>query len=173
MTDLDDELVERVRQAISGVATADDAMARIAEAMPEDLAISRVGVRVHDLERNLIVIVAVWSRMPTALTAGMTHPTTGALSESFTTVARSRTSSIRFVGRDPYLPPAIQQILADEGNASGVIVPLPKGSAVPGVLVICSARADAFRPADIPFFDRLGEELAEPLLTLAGLRDEP
>lgn len=165
---LDEALIDRVREAAESASSADEAVEQIAGQVPEALAISRVGLRVHDLEHGFVVVAGVWSKHPTQLKAGIAYPIVSSLGESFTSVANARTCSIREVGKDPIAPPVLQEMLAAEGNASGVLIPIPQGADVPGVLAIFSAKTDAFAPPDAPFFDRLGSELSGPLLSLAA-----
>ena len=164
---LDAELVERIRAAVSQAPTANEAVARIVSGLPTELDISRVGLRVEDAKLNEIRVAAVWSKWPTDMEAGMTHPTTGTIAENYMTTARSRRSSVRIVRRDPFLPPPLREILSDEGNASGVLIPLLVGDDVPAVLAILSGSEDRFPEEDLDFYDRLGVALAGPLLTLA------
>ncbi len=160
----DDGLIDRVREAVSSVSTLEEAVERIAIELPEELDVSRVGLRIHDREHDFIVVAGVWSKLPTQLKAGVSYPAASSLGESFTSVVRARVCSMRIVGRDPIAPPVVQDMLAAEGNGAGVLIPVPQGSEIPAVLAIFSANVDAFSPRDAAFFDRLGAELASPLL---------
>jgi hypothetical protein len=166
---LDDELLDRVRGSVSSASTLDEAIERIATGLPTELDVSRVGFRIHDVEHDFVVVVGVWSRQPTLLKVGVSYPIASSLGESFTSIARTRVCSIRIVGKDLIAPPVVQDMLAAEGNASAVLIPVPRGIDVPGVLGIFSAKVDAFSQRHAPFFDRLGLELAAPLLARAPL----
>jgi len=162
---LDDDVIDRVRKATSSAASVDEVVGQIAAHLPEEMAISRVGFRVYDPEHDFVVVAGVWSRCPTQLKAGISYPIASSLGESFSSIAKARTCSMRVVGKDPIAPPVLQDMLVAEGNASGVLIPVPQGTEVPGVLAIFSAKTDAFTSADAPFFDRLGAELSGPLLS--------
>jgi hypothetical protein len=166
---LDEGLLERICTSVAAALAVDQAVERIATGLPPELDVSRVGFRMRDVEHDFVIVVGVWSRKPTQLKAGVSYPIASSLGESFTSVARSRVCSIRVVGKDPIAPPVIQEMLAVEGNASAVLIPVPRGIDVPAVLAIFSGKADGFAPRDIPFFDRLGMELAPSLLAHAPL----
>ena len=166
---LDDALIERLRDAVSSAPTIDAAMERIGSGMPEDVEVSRVGFRMHDVENDFVVVVGVWSKQPTQLQAGVSYPIASSLGESFTSIVRTRVCSMRVVGKDPIAPPVVQDMLIAEGSASGVLIPVPRGIDVPGVLAIFSAKVDTFTPRHAAFYDRLGLELSAPLLALAPL----
>jgi GAF domain-containing protein len=164
--DLTQALIDRVRDAVSDAPTADDAAGGIAKQMPEVLRLSRVGFRVRHLERQEIVIVGVWSARPTELRSMMGHPSTGTIAESFTSIVSAGSSSVRVVGRDRFAPPFVQELLAEEGNASVVLIPVRSDDRAVGVLALFSARKDAFASADVPFFDALGAAIGAPLAAL-------
>jgi hypothetical protein len=166
---LDDELIDRVRESVSSASTLDEAVERIATGLPSELEVSRVGFRMHDVDNDFVVVIGVWSKKPTQLKVGVSYPIASSLGESFTSIVRTRVCSMRVVGKDPIAPPVVQEILAAEGNASGVLIPVPRGIEIPAVLAIFSGRIDAFSPRDGLFFDRLGLELAAPLLSRSPL----
>jgi hypothetical protein len=166
---LDEDVIDRVREAVSAASSVDEVVERIAGHLPEELAVSRVGFRVYDPEHDFVVVAGVWSKQPTQLKAGIAYPIVSSLGESFSSVVKARTCSMRVVGMDPIAPPVLQDILAAEGNASGVLIPVPQGPDVAGVLAIFSARSDAFQVGAASFFDRLGAELSGPLLSHVAL----
>ena len=166
---LDDDVIDRLRKAASTASSVDEVLEGIARQLPDELAISRVGFRVYDPEHDFVVVAGVWSKQPTQLKAGIAYPIVSSLGESFSSVAKSRTCSVRVVGKDPIAPPVLQDMLAAEGNASGVLIPVPQGSQVPGVLAIFSSRSDAFPVGAASFYDRLGAELSAALLSHVAL----
>ena len=87
----DDGVIDRVREAASSASSVDEAVERIAGEMPQELAVSRVGVRIYDAEHEFVIVAGVWSKQPTQLRAGISYPMVSSLGESFSSIAKSRT----------------------------------------------------------------------------------
>ena len=78
---LDDEMIHRVREAASTASSVDEVLERIAGHLPDELAVSRVGLRVYDPEHDFVVVAGVWSKQPTQLKAGIAYPIVSSLGD--------------------------------------------------------------------------------------------
>jgi hypothetical protein len=62
----------------------------------------------------------------------------------------------------------LQQVLATEGVAAWVSIPLRRGRQVVGLLSVSSIQPEAIRPADVALFADIGKAVERRLLELAG-----
>lgn len=148
---------------IQGAESAEEALGLIAASLPPELNISRLGLRMEVPGSDQIMSVAIWSRGPTMLFAGLSHPKTGALGELFERVIRTAKADRRELGEDA--APIVESILLGEGHRSVMQVPLI-ASEGNGVLAIVSSRHRAFTDEDLRDLEILGGELAPRLVML-------
>lgn len=107
--------------------------------------------------------VAVWSASDTQLRPG-TRVSAGA--SSMPEVLRlDRPVFSKDASADRTL---LQQVLAAEGVASWVSIPLHRARKVVGLLTVSSIEPDAIGPPDLPFFERIGSAVEARLEQLAG-----
>jgi hypothetical protein len=152
------------RLSIEEATSADEALGIIAAALPEDLMLSRMGLRTDTPDPDQVMTVAIWSRGPSMLFPGLSHPRTGPLGGLYDVVLQTGRPDRRELGEGT--APVVESILLGEGHRSVVQVPLssPAGQAV---LTFMSSRHGAFSDEDVGSLAALCAANAPRLVQLA------
>jgi hypothetical protein len=160
--DLNDELTAALATASHTWKSADEAVTSIAETLPADLDLSRVGIRTHLPETQDVIVIAAWTPTGTLLTAGMRHPSSGTMWETYESVLRLRRAQIRRIGdKDLFL---YEKVLLEEGSRSAIQIPLLENGVARAILNIMSSRDDAFSDDELLYYEHLGNVVAGTLL---------
>jgi hypothetical protein len=160
--DLNDELLAAIAAASHSWRSADEAVTSIAEKLPADLDLSRVGIRTHLAETQDVILIAVWTPTGTLLAAGLRHPSSGTMWETYESVLRLRRAQIRRIGdEDLFL---YEKMLLEEGSRAAIQIPLLEQGVARAIMNIMSSRDDAFSDGELLFYERLGEVVAGTLL---------
>ncbi len=153
--------------AVSASDRLDDALSALASVFSPSIAVSRISVRTYDAVDEILVVDGLWTLAPTDVGVGTRLP---ARSTSFPEVERAgRAVVARW--REPTAASdtsLLDRVIRDEGHRSWVVIPLRRERLLAGLLTICTAEPDAFGASDLPFFDALGEAVADRLLALAA-----
>ena len=174
MFDVDDTdtLLGSAVGALSAFDRLDDALSALASVLSPHIPVSRISVRTYDAVDEILVVDGLWTLAPTDVGVGTRLPSR---STSFPEVERAgRAIVARW--REPAVEgdaSLLDRSIRDEGHRSWMVVPLRRERLLAGLLTVCSAEPDAFSDADRPFFDALGDAVADRLLALAAEASDP
>jgi hypothetical protein len=158
-------VVKAVEKATAAARSVDDVMVGVVEVLGSRYDLCRVSLRAPLPGGTEVEVLAVWSRRPSDLGAGVRMPMRATSMASI--IATGRTQ----VGTDVQAGDGLlHQVLAAEGIRSYVAVPLGDVAAGAPVLNLSSSRADAFSEADIPLVDAVGAVVAKRLAKLQPTR---
>jgi transcriptional regulator with GAF, ATPase, and Fis domain len=155
-------LITAAPMLVRRAGTADEALAHLVGALRVAIpTVVRLTVRRHLADEEQLEIVAVWSARETRLQAGVRM---SSVATSFPEVIQRDGPVIRSPASAG--PRMIKELLASEGDQSWVAMPLRGGDDIVGLLTISSSEPDAFDPADLDLFAKLGRSVQARLIEL-------
>lgn len=144
------EILTRLRDALGHAADAQHVLDVIVSELQPCFPLDRATIR--RLDEDMLEIVAIWSAEPTALGIGARMR---ALSSSLPTIVETGRPVVRTrIGPRKQL---LEQVVASEGIASFVTMPLRVAGRIRGLLSFSSRAPDAFSEEDLPFLERVAE----------------
>jgi hypothetical protein len=158
-------VIKAVEKATGAARSVDDVLVGVVEVLGASYDLCRVSLRAPLPGGTEVEVLAVWSRRPSDLGAGVRMPMRATSMASI--IATGRTQ----VGTDVQAADGLlHELLVAEGIRSYVAVPLGDVAAGAPVLNLSSSRADAFSDADVPLVDAVGAVVAQRLAKLSRAR---
>ena len=142
-------MLAQIRAQVDGVHEPQEVVLAIVPQLRACFPLYRASIR--RIDDSMLEIVAVWSAVPTSLDVGTRM---SVMASSLPTLIRTGKPVLQ-----TSLPPAthlLEGIMATEGTASYVTLPLRDQSRIVGLFSLSSLTPGAFSPTDLDFLERLG-----------------